>query len=77
IRGHAQPYNPGAHLDWRIIVNGFVDEMLYEGKYIDSSLPFPELKKRSLINERAKGVDKSPEFSQLIRIGLPGSEVTP
>lgn len=72
IRGHTAPYNPDTRLDWRIIVNGFVDEMLYESKTIDTSLPFPELKKRSLINERAKGMDKSPEFSQLIRVGLPG-----
>jgi hypothetical protein len=49
--------------------------MLYERKVVDTSLPFPELKKQSLINEKAKGVDKSPEFSRLIRVGLPGREV--
>ncbi len=77
IRGHTAPYNPDARLDWRFIVNGFIDEMLYERKTVDTSLPFQELKKRSLINERAKGVDKSPEFSQLIRVGLPGTELKP
>ena len=66
------PYNPDARLDWRLIVNGFVDEMLYERKAVDTSLPFPELKKRSFINERAHGLDKSPDFSKLIRVGLPG-----
>ena len=75
IRGHTAPYNPDARLDWRIIVNGFIDEMLYERKTVDTSMPFPELKKRSLINEKAKGMDKSPDFSQLIRVGLPGMEV--
>ncbi|MBK5274933.1 MAG: DUF4105 domain-containing protein [Desulfuromonadales bacterium] len=75
IRINTAPYNPDARLDWRLIVNGFVDEMLYERKAIDTSLPFPELKKRSLINERAKGLDKSPDFSQLIRVGLPGMEL--
>jgi len=75
IRSHATPYNPDAYLDWRIIVNGFVDEMLYERKAVDTSLPFPELKKRSLINERATGMDKSPVFSQRIRSGLPGKEL--
>lgn len=69
------PYNPDARLDWRLIVNGFMDEMLYERKAIDTSLPFPELKKRSLINGRVKGLDKSPDFSQLIRVGLPGKEL--
>jgi hypothetical protein len=49
--------------------------MLYERRAVDTSLPFPELKKRSLINERAKGLDKSADFSQLIRAGLPGMEL--
>jgi hypothetical protein len=75
IRIHKAPYNPGGRLDWRIIVNGFIDEMLYERKAIDTTLPFSELKKRSLINERAKGLDKSPDFSRLIRVGLPGKGV--
>ena len=65
------PYNPDARLDWRLIANGFIDEMLYERKAIDTSLPFQELKKRSLINEKAKGLDKFPDFSQLIRIEQP------
>ncbi|MHB8121288.1 MAG: Lnb N-terminal periplasmic domain-containing protein [Desulfuromonadaceae bacterium] len=68
------PYNPDTLLDWRLIANGFIDEMLYESGAIDTSMPFPELKKRSLINERAKMMDKSPDFSKLIRIGLPGME---
>jgi len=68
------PYNPDTNLDWRLIANGFIDEMLYEVGAIDTSMPFPELKKRSLINERARMVDKSPDFSRLIRIGLPGME---
>jgi uncharacterized protein DUF4105 len=75
IRIHTAPYNPDARLDWRLIINGFIDEMLYERKAVDTSQPFLELKKRSLINERAKGLDKSPDFSQLIRVGLPGMEL--
>jgi hypothetical protein len=72
FRINTAPYNPDARLDWRLIVNGFIDEMLYERKAVDTSLPFPELKKRSLINDKAQGLDKSPDFSQLIRVGLPG-----
>jgi len=72
MRGHTVPYDPDARFDWRFIVNGFIDEMLYERKAIDATLPFPELKKLSLINARANGMDKSPDFSQMIRVGLPG-----
>lgn len=75
FRINAAPYNPDARLDWRLIVNGFIDEMLYERKALDTRLPFAELKKRSLVNERAQGLDKSPDFSQLIRVGLPGMEL--
>lgn len=73
IRGLKAPYNPDSRLDWRIIVNGFMDEMLYERKAIDTSLSFADLKKRSLINERAKALDASADFSRLIRVGLPGT----
>lgn len=75
IRQHTKPYNPNARLDWRLIVNGYIDEMLYESKTIDTSLPFVELKKRSYINPKAQAADKDPAFSQLIRVGLPGQEM--
>ncbi|MDK9700289.1 MAG: DUF4105 domain-containing protein [bacterium] len=71
IRSHIVRYNEDSFFDWRVVVNGFADEMLYERKRIDTSMPFPELKKISLINERAKGIDKSPDFSRMIRVGLP------
>jgi len=72
IRQHTMPYNPNSRFDWRLIVNGYIDEMLYERNLIDTGLPFAELKKRSYINPKAQVSDKSPNFSQLIRVGLPG-----
>jgi len=74
IRKHTMPYNPNAKLDWRLIVNGYIDEMLYDRKVLDTSRPFAELKKLSYINTRAKAADKDPAFSQLIRVGLPDKE---
>ncbi len=75
IRQHTKLYNPNARLDWRMIVNGYIDEMLYERKLLDTSLPFAELKKRSYINPRAQAADTDPVFSQRIRAGLPGSGI--
>jgi len=61
--------------DWRILLNGKADEMLYEqGAIVTAGLPFAELKQRSLIDERAKAADKDPEFSTRIREGLPARE---
>jgi hypothetical protein len=46
--------------------------MLYEHHAIATGgLRFAELKQRSLINKRASGADKDPDFSRLIREELP------
>lgn len=70
ILRHTMPYNPKARFDWRLIVNGYIDEMLYERGTIDTSLPFAELKKRSYINPLAQAADKDPDFSRKIRAQL-------
>jgi len=58
--------------DWRILLNGKGDELLYQDRaLVTGGLPFAELKAQSLIDDRAKRADASPDFSQLIRIGLP------
>jgi len=72
IRGHTKPYAKNARFDWRILLNGRIDEMAYERKSVDQSLPFEQLKARSLINERAKAADQDPAFSSRIREQLPG-----
>jgi hypothetical protein len=38
---------------------------------VTGGLPFAELKARSLIDTRARVANDSPDFSQLIRQGLP------
>ena len=64
--------NLRAPWDWRILINGKADEMLYEHRAIATGgFPFAELKQRSLINERARAADDDPDFSRLIRDGLP------
>jgi len=66
------PYAKKVRWDWRILINGYVDELAYEVGTLDHSLPFAELKARSLINDRAKAADQDPQFSARIREGLPG-----
>lgn len=58
--------------NWRMLLNGHLDELLYERGAIVTNLPFAELKKLSLINARAKAADQAADFSQQIRKGLPG-----
>ena len=58
--------------DWRILLNGKGDELLYEeGALVTGGLPFAELKQSSLIDTRARAANDSPDFSKLIREGLP------
>lgn len=60
-------------LDWRILLNGKGDEMMYERGTIETGgLPFAELKKRALIDDAAKAAGDSPDFSRLIRKDRPG-----
>lgn len=59
--------------DWRILLNGKEDELMFErGSLATGGLPFAELRARALINVAAKASDARPDFSRLIRTGLPG-----
>jgi hypothetical protein len=60
--------------DWRILLNGKGDEMMFEHHTIvTAGLPFSELKARSLIDARAQAADTAPNFSERIRVDLPGA----
>ena len=58
--------------DWRILINGFLDRMLYERGVLAGDLPFEELRAQALINKRAQAAGDAPDFSQRIRAGLVG-----
>ncbi|MDR3401731.1 MAG: DUF4105 domain-containing protein [Chthoniobacter sp.] len=60
--------------DWRMLFNGYGDEMMYERGLLAGGLPFAELKQRARINEAANAADADPDFSQRIRTGRPGFE---
>jgi hypothetical protein len=58
-------------LDVRHLLNGLIDGYLYDSGRINATLPFEELRRRSLINEAARAADGAPDFSQRIRASLP------
>jgi hypothetical protein len=57
-----------------MLVNGTVDELVYERGGLASHLPFAELKEKSLIDARAQAADQAADFSERIRAGLPSFE---
>jgi hypothetical protein len=58
--------------DWRILLNGKADEMMYERGDLAGDLPFAELKQKAHINATARTADHASDFSRLIREGRPG-----
>jgi hypothetical protein len=70
IRTHVQQIGGAMPLDYRILMNGYIDEMLYEHGAVDTSRPFAEMKAASLIDARAKAADQDPAFSSRIRDGI-------
>jgi Domain of unknown function (DUF4105) len=58
-------------LDWRVLLSGYFPDYAYDLGSLDTSLPFPELKRRSLVNDKAHGADGDPDFSQRLREDLP------
>ena len=58
--------------DWRFLLNGRLDEMMYERGRLAGDLPLPELKRLAHINAEARASDQAADFSQRIREGSPG-----
>jgi hypothetical protein len=61
--------------DIRHLFNGLIDSYLYHSGRVDTTLPFDDLRNRSLINEAAQAANGAPDFSQRIRASLPTPHV--
>ncbi len=72
IRQHMQHVGLDNPLDWRVLVNGRLDELGYERGGIDTSLTFEALREASDITEKARRGTSGSDFSAFIRSGLPG-----
>ena len=57
--------------DWRLVVNGFLPGYLYDHQVVVTTMPLSELMERARIGAQAKAADQSPDFSRLIRVGVP------
>jgi hypothetical protein len=70
IRTNLEHMGVSMPLDWRLLVNGYLNELLYEKNVIDTSRPRDVVKASSLIDARAKAADQAPDFSSRIRGGI-------
>ena len=70
IRTNMEHMGVSMPLDWRLLVNGYLYELLYENNVIDTSRPLDVVKASCLIDARAKADDQDPDFSSRIREGI-------
>jgi hypothetical protein len=74
---HVRQVNPGFQIDWRLVVNGYLPELLYARGGTDTSMPFEELKKLAYVDPRAKTSGLGADFAAVIREGVPDPEPLP
>jgi hypothetical protein len=67
IRYHAKQVGVVRPWDWRLLFNGYLDELMYQRGSIDTSVPFAQLRAGGAISEKARQADASREFSAVIR----------
>jgi hypothetical protein len=68
---YANAAGRAGRFDIRHLLNGLIDSYLYHSGRVDTTLPFDELRRRSLINEAAQAADGALDFSERIRASLP------
>ena len=71
IRLHVGELGLAGPLNWRLYANKYSDELLYRRGALDTTLSFEELHRRSDITDAARAAGADPDFSRLIRAGLP------
>lgn len=63
---------PGLPLDYRLLASGYLPEYLFDIGALDQRNDLEALRTPGRITERARRADGSPDFSRMIRHGVPG-----
>ncbi len=72
VNATGKPLANASRYDWRILLNGKGDEMLYEsGNIVTDGLPFAQLKEQAHINAAARAASVQ-DFSRAVRVGRVG-----
>jgi len=75
IRLHVLELGTARPWDWRLLVNGFGEKLLYERGQVNTTLAFEELRARSDVTAAANAAGTAQDFSARIRAGLPARPV--
>ena len=63
---------PGLPLDIRLLLSGWFAQYVHAQGGLAGAGPFAELQARGRITARARAADTDPDFSRIIRAGIPG-----
>ena len=74
---HIEAARGSIPVSWKMLLSGYFPDLFYERGVLDQSLPFVELRRKSLINQRALAADGAENFSDLIRQGMIGVSSVP
>ncbi len=62
---------PGLHLDYRILLSGYLPNYAYDLGAVDTSVPFAQLRELARIHDKAIHADDAVDFAARIREGIP------
>jgi Domain of unknown function (DUF4105) len=71
VFGMVHALRPGLPLDYRILLSGYLPNYAYDIGATDTSISFEQLRALSRIHDRARQADGDPNYSKLIRVGIP------
>jgi hypothetical protein len=71
IRLHAIELGIEKPWNWRILINGYGEELLYMRGMVNTSIPFDELRARADVTETSRAAYGQADFSQRIRASVP------
>jgi Domain of unknown function (DUF4105) len=75
---HVNHLVPGrVPFSYRFILPGFADALAYDIGLLDTSLAFPELRRRAYVSDRARAIGAAEDFSRRIRSGEGGRGTGP
>lgn len=70
----ARQIAPGLPLDYRLLASGYFAEYAQDLGVLTPGVDFATLQARGRITERARAAGDDPDFSRLIRQGVPGTQ---
>lgn len=71
VLDRVRAFRLGIEYTWKILLSGYVPEYLFEGDVLMPGMSLDDIMAKSLVNERAKRFANDPNFSILIREGVP------